>query len=158
ESLRKSLETPEGARRVVYAYLYGGDPSTRAIQVKSITEAGDGAMAANIEDLVKTLRGLGPAARLPVITLALPALRQMDQPGRNAVLGAVDGLIEADSEVTLDEFTLRTILRRQLAANAGRAERAKYKDLKPVKADLVLLLATLARAGASDETAQKAAF
>src|SRR5262249_46940487 len=73
DSLRKSLDTPEGARHAVYGYLFGGDPSTRAIQARALTDAGDGAMAANLDDLVKTLRGLGPAARLPVLTLALPA-------------------------------------------------------------------------------------
>jgi Zn-dependent protease with chaperone function len=158
ESLKGALDTPDGARRVVYAYLFGGDESTRKVQIQALIAAGDGATAAGIEDLIKTLRQLGPAARLPVLTLALPALRQMDQTARNAFLRAVDGLVEADSEVTLDEFVIRTILQRQLSANSSRAERSKYKDLKSVQADMVLLLATLARAGSTDPEAQNAAF
>src|SRR5260221_425574 len=158
ESLKAALDTPDGARRVVYAYLFGGDEPTRKIQIQALSAAGDGAMAAGIEDLIKTLRQLGAAVRLPVLTLALPALRQMDQAARNAFLRAVDGLVEADNEVTLDEFVIRTILQRQLSANSSRAERSKYKDLKSVQADMVLLIATLARAGSSDAEAQKAAF
>ncbi len=158
ESLKAALDTPDGARRVVYAYLFGGDEPTRKIQIQALIAAGDGSMAAGIEDLIKTLRQLGAAARLPVLTLALPALRQMDQPARNTFMRAVDGLVEADNEVTLDEFVIRTILQRQLSANSSRAERSKYKDLKSVQADMVLLIATLARAGSSDAEAQKAAF
>jgi hypothetical protein len=66
--------------------------------------------------------------------------------------------LKADNEVTLDEFAIRTILQRQLSAKAARLERSKYKDLKSVQADMVLLLATIARAGSSDADAQKAAF
>jgi hypothetical protein len=157
-SLKAMVESPEGARRVVYAYLFGVDAGIRKIQIQALVDAGDGAMAAGIDDLVKTLRGLGAVARLPVLTIALPALRQMDQPARDAFLRAVDGLVNADQRVTLDEFVIRTILRRQLAANAGRVERVKYRNLDPIKADMVLLLATLARAGSADAEEQKAAF
>jgi hypothetical protein len=158
ESLRKSLDTPEGARRAVYGYLFGGDETVRKVQVQALAAAGDGSMAAGIDDLVATLRGLGPAARLPVLTLALPALRQMDATARGAFLRAVDALVDADHEVTLDEFVVRTILRIQLSPKSQRAERAKYKDIAAVRADMVLLLSTLARAGSSDTDAQKAAF
>jgi Zn-dependent protease with chaperone function/uncharacterized tellurite resistance protein B-like protein len=157
-ALRQSLGSPEGARGAVYAYLISSDAKTRAIQVRALLDAGDGAMTASIDALAKVVRELGPAARLPVLALALPALAQMDQPARNAFLGAVDGLVEADNEVTLDEFVIRTILRRQLCARAQRAEPVRYRDIESVKADAVLLLATLARAGSFEPAAQKLAF
>jgi len=157
-SLKAMVETPEGARRAVYGYLFGGDAAVRKIQVQALLDAGDGSMAAHQDEVARTLRDLGPAARLPVITIALPALRQMDQPARDAFLRAVDALVDADRRVTLDEFIIRTILRRSLAADAGRIERVKYKNLDPVKADLVLLLATLARAGSADPLEQTVAF
>ena len=158
DSLRQSLNSPEGARAAVYAYLIATDATVRAIQVRALTDAGDGAMAANIDNLVKTLSELGPAARLPALALALPALRQMAQPARDVFLIAVDQLVEADHEVTLDEFVIRTILKRQLSAKASHAERVRYSDIKAVRADVLLLLATIARAGSSDAAAQKFAF
>jgi uncharacterized tellurite resistance protein B-like protein len=158
DSLRQSLNSPAGARAAVYAYLISPDAKVRAIQVSAVADAGDGAITANIDDLVKTLRELGPAARLPVLALATPALRQMDQPAREVFLIAVDKLVEADHEVTLDEFVIRTILKRQLSANASRAEPVRYSDIKAVRADVLLLLATIARAGSSEPAAQKFAF
>jgi hypothetical protein len=158
ETLRRSLGSPEGARCAVYAYLIASDAKVRQIQLRVLVDAGDGAMGASIDALAKVVRELGPAARLPVLALALPALAQMDQPARDAFLGAVDGLVRADNEVTLDEFVIRTILRRQLSAKAAHAERARYRDIEAVKADALLLLATLARAGSFDPAAQKFAF
>jgi Zn-dependent protease with chaperone function len=155
--LRASLDTPEGARRVVYAYLFGGDEATQVAQIKAISAAGDGLRAAGIEDVVATVRKLGPKARLPILTLALSSLKQMEQPARDAFLLGVDGLIEADNEVTLDEFVIRTILRRQLSARAGKIERVKYKDLKQVQADLDIVVAAIARAG-GDAEARKTKF
>ncbi len=158
ETLRRSLASPEGARCAVYAYLVAGDAKVRQIQLRALVDAGDGAMGASIDALAKVVRELGPAARLPVLALALPALAQMDQPARNAFLGAVDGLVRADNEVTLDEFVIRTILRRQLSAKAARAERTRYRDIEAVKPEAMLLLATLARAGSFEPAAQKLAF
>ena len=157
-SLRQSLNSPEGSRSAVYAYLISPEASVRAIQDRALSEAGDGAMTASLGDLAQTLVKLGPAARLPVLTLALPALRQMAQPERDVFLIAVDRLVDADNEVTLDEFVIRTILKRQLSAKASRAEAVRYRDIKSVRADALLLLATLARAGSADPEAQKFAF
>jgi hypothetical protein len=158
DSVKRSLETPDGARKVVYAYLFAGDQATRVVQLRALADAGDGGLATGLDELAATLRKLGPALRLPVLSLALPALAQMDAPARASFLGAVDALVEADHEVTLDEFTLRTIVRRQLAEKSARLERVKYRDLDAVGADLALLLGTLARAGSFDPEARQAAY
>jgi Zn-dependent protease with chaperone function len=156
DAVKRRLETPEGARTVVYAYLFAGDQATRVVQMRALVDAGDA--GAGLDELAATLRKLGPALRLPVITLALPALAQMDAPTRARFLGAVDALVDADRQVTLDEFTLRTILRRQLADKSARLERVKFRGLDAVGADLALLLGTLARAGSFDAQARQAAY
>jgi hypothetical protein len=156
-SIRASLDTAEGARRVVYAYLFASDEATRVVQVKALGAAGDGLRAAGLEDVAATVRKLGPKARLPILTLALSSLKQMEQPARDAFMGGVDGLIEADGEVTLDEFVIRTILRRQLSPKSGKLERAKYTDIKQVKGDLDVVLAAIAHAG-GDAEARKTKF
>ncbi|HSW84781.1 MAG TPA: M48 family metalloprotease, partial [Usitatibacter sp.] len=156
-SVKKMLETPEGARKVVYGYLFAADEATRLVQVRALVEAGDDLAAGAMDDMTKLLRQTGPAMRLPVLTLAAPALRQMEQPAKNTFLKAVDALIEADNEVTLDEFTLRTLLQRQLAAGAAKMERVKFRDIASVRADLDAILAAL-KGAASPQEAAKAKF
>jgi len=153
-SVKKMLETPEGARKVVYGYLFAADEPTRLVQVRALVEAGDDLAAGAMDDMTKLLRQIGPAMRLPILTLAVPALKQMEQPARNTFLRAVDALIEADSQVTLDEFTLRTILQRQLSAGAGKIERVKFKDVASVRAELDAVLAALASAASPQEQAK----
>jgi len=153
-SVKKMLETPEGARKVVYGYLFAADEPTRLVQVRALVEAGDDLAAGAMDDMTKLLRQIGPAMRLPILTLAVPALKQMEQPAKNTFLKAVDALIEADSQVTLDEFTLRTILQRQLTAGAGKIERVKFKDVASVRAELDAVLAALASAASPQEQAK----
>jgi len=148
-SLKAMLDTPPGAKKVVYSYLFAADEATRVRQLRALVEAGDDLAAGAMDETTKLMRGLGPAMRLPVITLAAPTLRQMEQRARNSFLKAVDALIEADDQVTLDEFTLRTILQRQLAEGAGKIERVKFRDIAAVRADLDLVLATLKAAGSA---------
>ena len=157
-SFRQSLNAPDGARCAVYAYFASDDAAVRAIQDHALDEAGDGSKASGISALAATLRDLGPTARLPVLALALPALRQMEQVSRDTFLVAVGKLVEADHEVTLAEFVIRTILRRQLSTKSAHAEPVRYRSIDPVKADALLLLATLARAGNTDPKAQELAF
>jgi len=158
DSLRQSLNTSEGARCAVYAYLVSGDPSVRSAQDKAMSEAGDGAKAAEVTALAATLGSLGPAVRFPILTLAVPALRQMAQPARDAFVTGVDKMIAADHEVTLNEFVIHTVLERQLCVKAQHAERVRYRAISMVKDDALLLLATLARAGSDDVKDQAIAF
>ena len=158
ESLRQSLNSPQGARAAVYAFLISADAKVRATQIPALEAAGDGALTTNIDDLAIMLQKLGPAARLPVLALATPALRQMDQSARQIFLSAVDQLVAVDQEVTLAEFVVVTILKRQLSAKLSGAERLRNRNIKSVKGDVLLLLATLARAGGSELAGQMSAF
>ncbi len=158
DALRQSLNTPQGARCAVFAYLISSDAAVLAIQVRALTKAGDGAMVDKLAEVATALQALGPKARLTVLALALPALRQMDQTARDVFLVAVDELVMADQQVTLSEFVLRTILQWQLSASATRAERVRFQTIASVKDDVVLLLATLARAGSDNPKAQALAF
>ena len=157
-ALRQSLNTPQGARCAVYAYLISSEAAVLAIQVRALTQAGDTAMVDKLGEVGTALQALGLKSRLTVLALALPALRQMDQTARDVFLVAVDDLVMADQHVTLSEFVLRTILQWQLSAKATRAERVRFQTLASVKDDVVLLLATLARAGSDNPKAQALAF
>ena len=158
DSLRRSLNNPQGARCAVFAYLISPDAAVRAVQNRALAKAGDSPMTDKLDQVARALRELGPAARLMVIALALPALRQMEQSARDVFLVAVDELVMVDQQVTLVELVICTIVQWQLCAKANRAERVRFQTIASVKQDVVLLLATIARAGSTDPKAQKFAF
>lgn len=158
DSLRDLLGTPQGARSAILAYFLSSDAAVIAVQSDALIKAEDANLIAGLPALNRTLRELGPAARLTVLSLALPALRQMAQPQRDSFLAEVDQLVMADHEVTLGEFVFQAILGWQLAAKSSRAGRVQFRTLEPVKADARLLLATLANASGGDAKAQQFAF
>ncbi len=157
-ALRQSLNTPPGARCAVYAYLMSSDAAVLAIQMRTLAQADETVMATQLTEVTMALQALGPKARLTVLALALPALRQMTQTARDVFLRAVDELVLADQQTTLSEFVLQTILHWQLSAKATRAEPVRSRTLASVTAEIVLLLTTLARAGSADPKAQAFAF
>ncbi|MDD5333465.1 MAG: M48 family metallopeptidase [Rhodoferax sp.] len=158
QALRQALNSAQGARAAVYALLLSSDAKLRATQTSAFGATGDGAMTPTLDELAKSLQELGPAGRLPVLALATPALRQMSPSERKALLSAVDQCAKADQEVTLAEFVVVTILKRQLSGKASGGKRVRQGNLNTVKAEVLLLLVTLARAGDADPAAQKAAF
>ena len=57
---------------------------------------------------------LAPEARLPLVELAVPALRQMSPAQMREFLNAVKALVEADRKLTIFEYALQRLLLRHL--------------------------------------------
>jgi hypothetical protein len=99
------------------------------------------------ERLARSIKQLPKNARLPLLDLSMPALRQLSAADRATLLLNVDRLIVADRRVTLYEFVLQTVLTRRLDARAGRAIPIRFSSLAELKqecADLLSLAAHVA--------------
>jgi hypothetical protein len=66
--------------------------------------------------LATPIQSLPDALRLPLLDLAMPALRQMSPQQHQAFRTQVEDLISADRRVSLFEYTLRCVLHRHLDA------------------------------------------
>ena len=62
------------------------------------------------------VRKLAPEARLPLVELAVPALRQMSPAQMREFLAGVKALVEADNKLTIFEYALQRLLLRHLVA------------------------------------------
>jgi Zn-dependent protease with chaperone function len=153
--LDNAVRDPQAARAVVFALLLGQD-SERAAQLAMLeAEApGAGTFAAYLAD---TIAGMPKSARLPLLDLAMPALRLLPQPSRDSLLQMADRLIAADNRVTLAEFVLQTVLQRRLAANANRAIPVRYPDVAALERDAVVLLSLAAQVAAKHNNEPAAA-
>ena len=142
--IRAAAAGETGARAVVLALLLDAG-KTRPRQLELVREDSGADLAAQCARFADVLAPLGPRLRLPVFTLALPALKVLPQDARDRLLRLVRGLIEADAKVSLGEFVLLTLLRRYLGAPAKDA--AKYKDVSSLPAESAVVLSLLAHAG-----------
>jgi hypothetical protein len=92
------------------------------------------------------ISGLGPAYYLPVVDLALPALKQAGEEAQLRLLTAVQAVIHADRRVSLFEFVVFTLLRWQFAPPKPPAP-PRYKSLDEVRPEVIFLLSLMAYAG-----------
>jgi Zn-dependent protease with chaperone function len=109
----------------------------------------EGARAAVLA-LVKPESKLPAALHLPLVDLALPALKGLEPAARNEFLAAVEGAIRADQRVSLHEFVLLALLRHQLAPPAAPREQQRIGALRE---EAVTLLSLVAHAGHADAAA-----
>jgi Zn-dependent protease with chaperone function len=150
--LLDTLRRPDGARDLVYGMLIGAMQPARRAAGKSLVAKHHGEAAADRSvALVDPVARAGANARLNLVNLAMPALKQLDQPSRTELLIAADDLVRLDARYSVFEFALMTILRDRLAENSERHGRPKYFKYAEVLPEIRVLLSVLARVGAKAE-------
>jgi len=110
--------------------------------------------------LMSSVAEISAEVRLPLIDMAIPALRGLT-PDQYAVFAAnVRALVEADRKVELFEWTLQRILLHHLAPafEGVRAPRARYGSLDRVKSHCGVVLSLLAYAGGRSPQLARLAF
>jgi hypothetical protein len=99
-------------------------------------------------------------ARLPLVDLALPGLRQLSAAQYEQFLHVVRQLIESDSEINLFEYVLQKVTLRHLEPQFKPVRKPviQYYAFQALAPDCAVLLSALAHVGTSDLTQARAAF
>jgi Zn-dependent protease with chaperone function len=101
---------PYGARAVVYGLLLNLEPGARSRQLELLSVSAEPGVWKLTEELLPEISGLDTGARLPLIDLALPALRELSPDQYERFSGVVAALVNADEKISLFEWTLQRIL------------------------------------------------
>ena len=160
EAVRTAAHEPYGARALVYALLLDRDAGVRRRQLEHLERAADPGVFEETLRLVPVIVQLATAARLPVVEIALPALRELTAEQYRIFKANVAVLVEADEGIDLFEWTLQRILLHDLDAHHGGAKppRVRHRSLEPLQSQCELLLSVLAHAGHRDGQAAETAF
>ncbi|TMD63018.1 MAG: hypothetical protein E6I84_16365 [Chloroflexi bacterium] len=159
QRLRDSIREPWVARAVVLALLLDRNPQIRAAQLDALLAVGDPQLADQVSRASGALRTCPPEARLPILDLAIPALRRLSVPQYGELCDAVDRLVRADSRIGLFEYTLQRVLLRHLGAHfKPQLEKAETSPPIQVADALSILLSMLAHAGAASPAEVASAF
>ena len=156
--LAAAARSPAEALSVVFALLLAHDPATRTRQLDTIRVRHGVPFADAFTAFSPAADGLAPELRLPLLDIALPALRTLPPAEISGALETARLLIEADGEVTLFEFMMEKALDRHVAAPA-RGERqgvVNFYSFGALQAEIGLLLSALSRVGSdsAEETAR----
>ncbi len=97
----------------------------------------------------KPLRGLHPALRLPLASLAFPALRSLPRPQLQQFHDCIEALTHADGRVSLFEYCLSQLLQVQVQAALDPSRHLHFGRRKTagVRQEFATLLAVVAQAG-----------
>jgi hypothetical protein len=101
---------------LVYALLLDPRADLRNLQLAQVKAGATPPDFAETVRLADPVRGLPDRFRLPLLELAMPALRQMSPRQHEAFRAQVEALMNADQRLSLFEYTLRCVLHRHLDA------------------------------------------
>jgi Zn-dependent protease with chaperone function/uncharacterized tellurite resistance protein B-like protein len=159
DRLRLAAQTPQEARILIFGLLMHNERAVRVKQRAAIADRiGPGALD-TLDGLEPFLRQVQPGQKLPLVQLALPALRHIQPAALPAFFGALDELVHADGQVSPFEYALQKLLRHSLELGRHPGRRVEqYQSFNALTDELSVLLSTLARASTGDGDAAPAAF
>ncbi|MDY7109295.1 MAG: M48 family metallopeptidase [Planctomycetota bacterium] len=149
-----------GARAVVYGLLINREPAPRRVQTDRLDEHADRGVCRLTAELLPALENLSRELRLPLVDLALPALRNLSPPQYAVFKQNVQALVDADGKIDLFEWALQRIILRHLEPQFSRVKPpvTHYYALRRLGRQCSALLSTLAYVGHRDRAAAQRAF
>jgi Zn-dependent protease with chaperone function len=159
-SLQTAAHDPLGAHALVCAFLLSEDESAREKQLDELARATSPGVREETLRVWPDARGIPSHARIPLVDLALPALRRLSTSQFEQFRAAVNALIASDEKCDLFEFMLQKIVMRHLDTRFYPERRpvTQFYDLRPLARDAGILLSATAYAGADDPAQAQAAF
>jgi Zn-dependent protease with chaperone function len=160
ESVKSAAHDPLSAVALVYSLLLSGDETTRATQLQELAQRTTSTIHEKTAALFPEVATIALRARLPLVNLALPALRQLRADEFEQFSQTLQWLIESDREIDLFEYVLQKIIRRHLAPRFGKARPPviQYYSVKPLLPDCSVVLSALANVSSDDASEVEKAF
>jgi Zn-dependent protease with chaperone function len=144
-ALKDSLRDPDGSRAALVALLLAPKADVMQQQLEAVAAAGAGALAERAKAVAPLTARLGAGFHLPVIDLALPAIKAAPEAAQKEFLAALEAAVNADRRVSLHEFVVLTLVRHQLAPKTRPpAQSGKLADMR---AEAGIVLSLIAHAG-----------
>lgn len=155
EVLSAAAHSCNGAEALLYGLLLDPAEAQSAQQLALLQPRISAEVATQLECVRSPLRQLPAGMRLPLLDLAMPALKQLAVDQFAALKANLALLIRADGRVALLEWTLLRIVERNV--EGVRAQASRYA-LPELATEVRVVLSLLARAGGVDEAAAQRAF
>jgi len=157
--LREAVQQPEPALAVVLA-LAASAAEPQPSQRRIIADAFGDDVHQAVRNFAAEVAKLPPIARLPLASLAFPALKQLPPARQQTLQNTLDAVVNADGRVDLNEYCLARLLRLQLreAQQPRRAPVDGAKKLPACRASVIMVCAVVAAGGCSDEARARRAW
>jgi Zn-dependent protease with chaperone function len=159
--LRTAAHEPDGAVALLFALLLHDERAGGAAQRAALSEHGFAERIPAVDALAPQVRAAGERARLPLLDLLLPALRELPQAQRRQVRSAAQRLVHADNRVEMFELALLHVLNRQLPdadATAAEASGRGAQSVAALTAEIGTALSAVAWSGTPEPATAQESF
>jgi hypothetical protein len=159
ERVRTAVHDPSAARGVVLTLLTSREPDVRQRQFQHLSES-DELLARETGELVPLLESSPREIRLPLLDLALPALRRLSPAQYQDFMKHIEAFVRADRQIDLFEYTLTHVLKRHLepAFSRTRPPTVEFYALPALRKECAVLLSAVAHAGHKEPEGARRAF
>jgi len=160
DALKSAVHEPFGARAVIYFLVLDKDKELRGEQLHHLLASADPGVYDETIKLVNQVSDLKIEYRLPLVDMALPALRQLSNKQYLLFKENLETLIEIDSKISLFEWSVKKIVLRHLEMvfNKQHKIRTKHLSLQQTQDACAILLSLLVYAGKQQGITEKETF
>ncbi|HSY74390.1 MAG TPA: hypothetical protein VK810_02880, partial [Dongiaceae bacterium] len=157
DDIRVAAREPLDATALIYAMLLSCDDNLRAQQLEEIARRVSNSVSEKTAALFPDVSKIAAHVHLPIINLALGALKQLTGEQNENFSQTLDSLVNSDGKIELFEFVLQKIVRRHLDSQSGTARKPviQFYSIKPLAPDCAVLLSAIAY---GDTKSPQAAF
>jgi Zn-dependent protease with chaperone function len=158
-ALRTAARSPHDSPILLFGLLLSDDEAVRQRQLALVAGASGADALQTLGRLDPLLRQLKPAHRLPLLQLALPALKALPQSSLGSFAGILDGLVAANGNVSTFEFALQRLVLRALSiSRAPSGPVSQIFSFQAVTSEISIVLSALAHASSDDSAQAASAF
>lgn len=158
--IKEAARESYGARAVIYSLVLDPGQAVRDRQLAHLQSYADADVLMLMHKLLPAMDGLDIKYRLPLIDIAIPALKQLSRDQYQVFRDNLVALIEMDSRIDLLEWSLQKILFNHLDGQFFKLAHTKtrYSHVDQLKQEIELILSVLAYAGQQDQNEIEDAF
>jgi Zn-dependent protease with chaperone function len=151
QTLRTLTQDSFGACVTVYSLLLDRNADIRQRQIASLAKHAQGSVLREMKRHWAAFRQLSAETKLPLVELAMPALKQLTGEQYQGFQKNLNRLISADNDIQLFEFLLRrTVLSHLKTLHDTTRRKQRPESVTQVHAAAADLISALATAGHSD--------
>ncbi len=134
------------ARALMFGLFLDRHPDQREKQWQGLADLIDAKSLNDVRTLAEQVLSLETRLRLPLVELAMPALKELSSPQLQSFTQCLERLIQADNKITLMEWSLHRVIMHHLSPPL--APKFRQRNLTEMRDQCALLLSILAYAGA----------
>ncbi|MCC6221836.1 MAG: M48 family metallopeptidase [Deltaproteobacteria bacterium] len=155
EKIARAAHNSSGAQALIYSLLIDPNNSvTSDKQLGRLDKTISKTLYGDVLELLDSIKTLSPEYKLPLIDMALPALRGMSTAEYKSFISNIHYIVNTDAEVSLFEYALQLVISHHLAPIHDSPKRPRLFStelpMEKVLSQAVALIRTLALMGNDD--------